>query len=101
RRLEDERPDGDPAARAVDPLADRQHAETEDERRHDEGRRERAEALEWKTRDDDEQSDADGGVDHLLLDEAEWVRVAERRGSGGRAVHHDEPEENKRRRDEH
>ena len=100
-RLEDERADVDPASCAVDAGAHCEHSEAEDERRHHQARRERAEPLEGKTRDDDEQPDADDRVDHLLLDEAERVGVAERGRSRGRAVHHDEPEEDEGRRDEH
>ena len=99
--MEDERTDVDPATRAVDPLADREHPEAQHESRHDEARRDCPEPLERETRDDDEQCNADDGVDHLPPDEAERIGVPERGGSRGRAVHHDEPEEDEGRRDEH
>jgi hypothetical protein len=101
RRLEDERTDVDPATRAVDPLADREHPDAQHESRHDEARRDCPEPLERETRDDDEQCNADDGVGHLPPDEAEWVGVPERGGSRGRAVHHDEPEEDEGGGDEH
>ena len=100
-RLEDERADVDPASCAVDAGAHCEHSEAEDERRDDEARCELANPLERETRDDDEHRDADHRIDRLFLDEAERVGVPERGGSGGRAVHHDEPEEDEGRRDEH
>src|SRR5262249_17394410 len=100
RRLKDKRPDIDPPASPVDARTAGEDGEAEYERRHDQGRRELAEPLEWEARDDDEQRDSDRGVDDLLLDEAERICVPERGGTRGRAVHHDEPEENERRRDE-
>src|SRR5581483_1362193 len=100
RRLEDERPDGDPAAGSVDPGADGEDAEAEDERRDDERRRDRAQPLEVEARQEEEESDAGDRVDRLPLDVALRVRVPERGRAGGRAVDHHEAEKDECGRDE-
>ena len=101
RRLERHRAEADPAARAVDPLAEHEHRGAQDERGHDEGRREGAQLAEVGAGGGDEQGDAHERVRGLALEVARRVGVSESRGRRGRAVDHHEAEGGEPERDEH
>src|SRR5581483_7204150 len=100
RRLERRRTEADPPARAVHARADDEHGEAERERGADERRRKRSQRAEVGARRDDEEREAEDGVDPLPLQVARRVAVAERRGGRRRAVHHDQTERGQRERDE-
>ena len=99
-RLERERADAEPPARAVHRLGDDEHGDAEREGGDEERRRERAQLPEVEPRGEDQQPEPEQRVRALALQELARVVAAERGRRGRRAVDHHQPEGGETERDE-
>ena len=100
RRLERERPRGEPALGAVDLGSDHEHRETESERHEHERRREESQPAMVEAGEEEHQRDTGERIDPLAFEERDRIAVSERGGGRGRAVDHDESEGHEPERDE-
>ena len=99
-RLEDDRSEGDPAARAVHGRSEDEDGDAQDEAHEDEHRRQLLQRAEADSREDEEEQQPDGGVDPLPFQVRVRIAVRDRGGRRRRAVDHDQPERDERQRDE-